>query len=177
MQVFIASSQVVAETAGNASITIVISPAFDAPTQVPFVVSGSASPGVDYELPSGTISFLPGQTSATITVQVIDDSESEAAESIVVTLLPSLDVIPTGFGQHLLTIFDDESIPSIQFGSTSSIGSEAAGSVAIIVTLTPASVVSTTIPFTIGGTTTNADRTVSDSPLVFAAGQTRLPSS
>lgn len=47
---------------------------------------GSATPGVDFALQPGVLTFAPGQTRATIPVTIIDDAVSELSETIVVRL-------------------------------------------------------------------------------------------
>lgn len=48
--------------------------------------TGSATPGVDYTPVSGTLTFAPLATSATITIPLLNDSTIEGNESIIVTL-------------------------------------------------------------------------------------------
>jgi hypothetical protein len=53
-----------------------------------YAVSGSATPGVDYQMLSGSVTIPSGQASATITVTPIDDSAIEGDVTVVVTLSP-----------------------------------------------------------------------------------------
>jgi probable HAF family extracellular repeat protein len=50
------------------------------------VTGGSATPGVDYQATSGTVTFTAGQTTATISVVVNGDRKRESDESFFVTL-------------------------------------------------------------------------------------------
>ncbi|MFN8192694.1 MAG: Calx-beta domain-containing protein [Nocardioidaceae bacterium] len=49
-------------------------------------MSGTATPGADFTLDEGTITFSPGQTSSTIPVAIGNDSVPEGTENIVVSL-------------------------------------------------------------------------------------------
>lgn len=49
-------------------------------------LSGSASAGADYTAASGTVTFAPGETSKSITVNVLSDSVSEASETFYVQI-------------------------------------------------------------------------------------------
>ena len=54
--------------------------------EVTFTVSGTATAGVDYVAFGGSVTILAGQASATIPVNVQDDSVVELVESVIVTL-------------------------------------------------------------------------------------------
>jgi len=64
------------------------------PVTVAYTISGTATPGVDFvnaggdysALTGGTITFAPGETSKTISLQVIADSDVEPNETVIVTL-------------------------------------------------------------------------------------------
>src|SRR5262249_14658686 len=69
--------------------------------------AGTATSGVDYVAASSTVSFAPGETTKTITVQVIGDRLPEPNETFVVNLSsPTNATIPDD--QRLGTIADDE---------------------------------------------------------------------
>lgn len=59
----------------------------NAAVAVHYTVSGTALPGSDYEALSGVVTILPGQTQATIDVDVLNDTSPEDAKTIVVTLV------------------------------------------------------------------------------------------
>jgi hypothetical protein len=50
------------------------------------IISGSATPGSDYNSVSGTLTFAAGETSKTISVTTIDDTATEGSETVVVRL-------------------------------------------------------------------------------------------
>lgn len=53
---------------------------------VSYNVNGTATAGVDYTALAGSVTILAGQSSATITVDVLDDDVIEAPETVIVTL-------------------------------------------------------------------------------------------
>jgi probable HAF family extracellular repeat protein len=68
---------------------------------------GTATAGSDYQAANGTLTFAPGETSKTITVQVVGDRLPESNETFVVNLSgPTNSYIATGQGSG--TIVDDE---------------------------------------------------------------------
>jgi len=68
---------------------------------------GSAVPGSDFYGTTQTVTFAPGQTSASMTVTVLDDSSTESAETFNVRLLnPSGGVIEAG--RATMTIVDND---------------------------------------------------------------------
>ena len=65
---------------------ITLSNATDSDIVVPLSLGGSATEGSDYSISSSPITIQAGLTSATVTINLIDDSTVEGTESIVVTL-------------------------------------------------------------------------------------------
>ncbi|WP_448505958.1 retention module-containing protein [Immundisolibacter sp.] len=86
-----------------------------APSAVPVTVaystaSGSATQGADFTGQSGTVTFLPGQTSVTVAVPTLEDESVEGTENFFVNLTgPTNATIadPQGIG----TILDNDSNP------------------------------------------------------------------
>jgi len=68
---------------------------------------GTATAGSDYQSMSGTLTFAPGETSKTITVQVIGDRLAEPNETFTVNLRNPTNA-NIGNGQGVGTILDDE---------------------------------------------------------------------
>jgi ELWxxDGT repeat protein len=88
-------------------------------------VNGSAEAGVDYQAVSGTLSFRPGQRSLVIAVPIMDDSEREGDETLLLRLFD-----PTG-GATLgpddtarLVIRDNEQVGRLQLGASRYVASE-----------------------------------------------------
>ena len=71
------------------TFTISLSGPLSDPTTVPYTTAdGSASAGNDYQVLSGYVSFSPGQTSQTVTVNVIGDPNYDSPETFNLNLLP-----------------------------------------------------------------------------------------
>jgi hypothetical protein len=73
------------------------------------VTGGTASGGgVDYALADGTLTFNPGQVSQHISIDIVDDNETEADETIILTLFNPTNAGLGAVTQHTYTIYDDE---------------------------------------------------------------------
>jgi hypothetical protein len=173
---FAVASRSVAESSGTIGITVrLIGAAQSSEVTVPFTVGGSAiGGGVDYEISSSPLVFAPGETSQTIDVTIIDDSADESNETVVMNL-----GTPWGAGlgsttQCVLTITDNDVVPTVQFTAASQSTMENAGAVVITAVLSGLSGQDVTVPFTLGGSATaDADYWLSaGSPLTITAGQT-----
>src|SRR6185436_5307943 len=69
------------------TFTVTLSAAYDQPVTVSFrTVNGTATAGSDYTSRSGTITFAPGQTTITITVEVKGDNKRESNETFYLDL-------------------------------------------------------------------------------------------
>lgn len=91
------------------TFTVTLSAAYDQAVTVNFATqNGTANSGSDYQSKSGTVTFLPGETSKTITITVYGDKKREANETFFVNLFaPSTNAWlfdPQGKG----TILDDD---------------------------------------------------------------------
>ena len=89
------------------TFTVTLSNASDLPVTVAYATAnGTALAGSDYVAQNGTLTFAPGQTTATITVTILDDAVYEGPESFSVELSsPTNAVILDGSG--IATIKDD----------------------------------------------------------------------
>lgn len=122
-------------TEGNAgtttgSITVSLSQAFQETVTVdyetwmdPFIVANypAATAGVDYVATSGTVTFLPGETSKTFDVTVNGDSLYEGLELISVRLLnPSANAnMPANTSSGTAGIAEDDPTPLVSVASAS----------------------------------------------------------
>src|SRR5439155_17437104 len=72
---------------------------------------GSAQANVDYVPSNGTVSFVPGQTNATIYVRILDDSLFEGLETFTVSLSnPTAGATLGSRSTTTVTIIDDQSV-------------------------------------------------------------------
>ena len=82
-------AQAVSEAAGDVSLVIEMSRSSTDPIEVQLELGGTAVAPGDYVAQTQAVTFLPGETSQTVPLLgVVDDSECEPTETIVVTLLP-----------------------------------------------------------------------------------------
>src|SRR4029077_19601971 len=69
------------------TFTVTLSAAYDQPVTMSFrTVDGTAKSGEDYVAKSGTLTFAPGETTKTITIEVKGDSKKEANETFYLDL-------------------------------------------------------------------------------------------
>ena len=69
------------------TFTVTLSAAYDQPVAVSFrTANGSAKAGEDYTAKTGTLTFAPGETTKTITIEVKGDSKKEANETFYLDL-------------------------------------------------------------------------------------------
>jgi probable HAF family extracellular repeat protein len=103
----------VSVTEGNSgTVNVVFTVSLSAPSTSQVTVQyatadGTATAGSDYQAASGTLTFLPGQTSRTITVSVIGDRVPEPNETFFIRLSGAVNAAIAN-GQGLATILDDE---------------------------------------------------------------------
>jgi hypothetical protein len=76
------------ENVTPANLPVSLSTVSSLSVTVSYAVTGGTATGggVDYTLPSGTLTFAPGETSKNISITIVDDNVSEANETIIVTL-------------------------------------------------------------------------------------------
>ena len=105
------------------SLTVTRTGALGGTDSVDYTTSDdSAEAGADYTATSGTLSFSPGQSTATISVPLLDDAVFEGDESFTVSLAnpaSSTGVAPTiGTGTATGTLVDDESRADLTIAGT-----------------------------------------------------------
>jgi hypothetical protein len=84
---FAQPARTVEENAGAVEVQVVRNGNLQAPATVEYSqTSGSATLGADFSLPSGSLTFEAGQTTASFTVPVVDDQARESAETVVLSL-------------------------------------------------------------------------------------------
>jgi hypothetical protein len=83
---------------------------------VPYFVAGTATAGDDFTPLAGTVTFLPGKSTATITLTAVNDAVADAGETVQVTLTADPDdnyrLNPTR-SLATLTIADNEPVVSV----------------------------------------------------------------
>jgi hypothetical protein len=162
-----AAATTVSESIGTIDLTI--TSRGGSPMIASYTVSGgSATPGADYTVISGTL-LLGGTTiSQTFSLPIVNDSLPENNETVQVQLLGA-----DGVAQTLtLTIVDND--PRVKFSAPGYSGSEVAGTALVTVTLDKAAATTTSVHYaTANGTAiAGSDYTASGGTLTFAPGQT-----
>ena len=85
----------------------------DASLTVKYAVSGTATPGSDYVLLTGSVTIPAGSATATIGVTAIDDTLPEPDETVIVTLSRDPEYIVGTPGRATVTIVSDEVPPDL----------------------------------------------------------------
>ncbi|WP_020467969.1 Calx-beta domain-containing protein [Zavarzinella formosa] len=138
---------------------------------------GTAKAGLDYTLAAGTLTFLPGETSKTIPLAVINDTLDEPDETVFVTLSKPVNAIVSGIPTHTHTILSDDPRRTVAFETSASTVEEAAKTVTLTVVLSSAAAFPVTVKYAIdpaGATATSGkDFTLAPGTLTFKAGETR----
>ena len=123
------------ETAGAATVTVTLNaPSGLTPTINYATSNGTATAGIDYAAVSGTLTFTPGQTSATFQVPIINETTNEPSETVLLYLSHPTNALLGAQSSATLTILDDNP-PRASFDTNVFLVNEAAGSAAITVRL------------------------------------------
>ncbi|KKP34691.1 MAG: Calx-beta domain-containing protein [Candidatus Nomurabacteria bacterium GW2011_GWE1_32_28] len=165
------------ESVASATFGITLARAYPFNSTVDYTISGTATGGgSDYTLASGTATITAGQTTASVSVTIVDDSLEENNETIIITLSNPINSILGSNTIYTYTITDDDDAPTIAFDTTTSSGLESVTSIDIPITLSAVSGSDTTVDYTVsGGTATSGgtDYTLATSGTVtISTGQT-----
>jgi len=174
----VTSAVSVSEASGTLTIPIVLSSAAGRPVTVNLAaaLSGTALAGLDFSLPISSVTFAPGETRKTLTLNINDDLLDEANETINLALTSSTAIIGTGSTAQV-TILDNDAPPTVSFTTSSSRGLENVPSPGTVrVALSAASGLSITVRYSVSsiGTTASstADFTLAAGTLTFLPGET-----
>jgi CSLREA domain-containing protein len=174
---FNAGSFTVNESGGNAVITVRRAGGFSDEVSVNYATSnGTATGGTDYTAASGRLTFYSGEINKIFVVPITNDNIHEPNETINLSLSN-----PTGGATlgspsaAVLTIVDDDSVPSLSVTDTSLVeGNSGTINATFTATLSAASSQSISVNYaTAGGTATaGTDYTATSNTLTFAPGET-----
>jgi hypothetical protein len=162
------------ESAGAVPIDVVLSTASGLTVTVAYSTTDLTADSADYDTAAGTLTFAPGTITQTFNVNVIGDMIAEPDETVALALgEPSNGALgsPT---DAILTILDDEGLPSLAFEQAAYSVGETAGSVVLTVTLSSQSALTVTANYTSGtGTAASGlDYAPLSDTLTFAPGVT-----
>jgi len=169
-----------AENVGLTAVTITRTGDLSSGQTVGFFTdnTGTATLGTDYVSTSQLVAFNPGESSRTITVQVIDDTQTEATETVVMQLNnPSTGVTLGTPSTATLSITDDDfaQFNNVQFAASSTTVSETAGKLTVTVTRSGSDVTHAATVFyrTVNGSASDrTDFTAAAGTLRFGANET-----
>ena len=183
-------SYTVAEGAGTLTLTVTRTGTAAATVGVRLDAVGgvaAATPGVDFTAPA-TLTFAAGQTTATLTVTLLDDTLVEGPEAFALTLTdPATPADPFGLATAVVTITDDDpNAGTFRFSQIGLNNAEQDGTITISVVRAGGSLGAATVdvvPFVPGPAnnpyypnaaqaTPGADFTFAPTTVSFAAGQT-----
>jgi len=141
------------EGAGRAIISVIRTNGSQGPVSVDYFTSTNkaewarynlqnpATPGQDFTVTRGTLTFASGQTNRTFSVQITPDNIVEFDENVLLVLTNATggaklpDGLPTSVATATLTIIDDDFLPGrLNFAATNFIAAEADGFAPITVT-------------------------------------------
>ena len=136
--------------------------------------NGTATAGSDYAAAAGTLTFQPGETSKTITVQIVGDTAVETNETFNVALSNPSNVTIAD-GSAIGTITNDDGQPSITIDDIAVVEGNSGTSTALFtVTLSGPSASTVTVQWSTsdGTATAGSDYQAGSGTLSFAPGET-----
>ncbi|TXT36917.1 MAG: Calx-beta domain-containing protein, partial [Planctomycetota bacterium] len=158
-----------------ATFTVSLSAVGGQTVSVDFATSNDTAVATnDFAATAGTLTFAPGETSKTITVEVLGDTLDEAAETFAVNLSNSVNASLVD-GQGLGTITDNDSAPSLSIDDiTVTEGNSGTKSASFTVTLSAVSGQAVTVNFATANQSAvaSSDFTARTGSVTFAAGET-----
>ena len=174
---FSLSSASAGEGSGTHDVTVSLSAAAASALTLNYTLGGTAVRDEDYAITGstdtgGTVSIAAGAQSATIPIEITDDSTEESAETIVVTLTEGTGYRVGAESTYTLTIADDDTTsggPLVSFAVASQSANEGEGVQTVTVNVTPAPDAALTLRYTAGGTATRGagnDYTIASSGTV-----------
>ncbi|MBA3502829.1 MAG: hypothetical protein H0T65_20875, partial [Deltaproteobacteria bacterium] len=148
-----------AQEPGDATIVAVLDEASEFDITASFAVTSTATSGLDYTLPNGSVTFAAGTKMMPINLDVLDDALDEDNETVTLTLTSSTNsLIDTLQDEYIHTILDDlvDPPPTVQFQAPTSTHLENAGTVNVVVALSAISGRTITVPFLVDAANSNA---------------------
>ena len=162
------------EDAGSAVFSVTLSEQSAETVTVGYgTLDGTATAGWDYTATNGTLTFLANETSKTIVVEVLDDSDVEGDETFLVRLSsPRNATVRDGEGTATIEGDDGTELPTLAIDDVAV--NEDAGSAVFSVTLSEQSAETVTVGYgTLDGTAeAESDYTATNGTLTFLANET-----
>ncbi|MEZ4713575.1 MAG: Calx-beta domain-containing protein [Caldilineaceae bacterium] len=158
----------------GAEVTVALTTAADRTVTVDYATADdTAVAGDDYTAISGTLTFAPGETSQTFTVNPIDDEVVEENENVALSLTNPQNAALGTLASAQLTIADDD-VAGVSFTTATFDVNESAGQALISVRLNAPASQTVMIDYATADdtATAGADYTASSGTLTFAPGET-----
>ena len=179
MPTLVVGDRVVNEAAGTVAISVSLSNPAAMPVTVNYATAdGTARSGADYTAASGTLTFAPGQTTATVNVSIANDTVFERSEAFLLNLSTPVNA-SIADGVAIVTIMDDgtgsgganDDTPAISINSLNV--NEAIGTATFTVSMNRPADMPVTVSFaTRAGTATNGlDYVGQTGTITFAPGE------
>ncbi|MDJ0731850.1 MAG: Calx-beta domain-containing protein [Crocosphaera sp.] len=146
------------------------------PVSVNYSVTGeTATSGIDYTASNGTLTFNPGETQKTITLQVNGDLSLESDETLTVNLKNPTSNAVIVDGQGIGTITNDDSAPYLPSLSVADFSVNENGTATVTVTLSSAATQTVSVDYSTANETAIAgqDYIANSGTLSFNPGQTQ----
>ncbi len=173
---FASAAGSVGEDGGTRDVAVSLSPAPGAAFTLSYTLGGTATENADYSITgSGMISVAANASSVKIPVGIIEDTEHESNETLILTLTSGAGYMVGSTNVHTLTITDNDGMPQVSFALGASSVGEDAGTHHVAVAISPAPTAPLTLSYTLGGTATeDADYSITGSGTIsVSAGATR----
>ncbi|MFC2166049.1 Calx-beta domain-containing protein, partial [Acidobacteriota bacterium] len=164
------------ESTATVNLNLTITPASISTIDLTFDVIGTAENGTDFTITSSPLTIPAGNTTATITLNVSDDSLDENNEDVTVDLVSVTSGSIGATDSHTYTINDNDSPPVVGFTVSTSNAAEDAGTANIEVSISAESGLPVSVDYavTVGGTATGGgvDYTLNPGTATIPAGST-----
>ncbi|MBZ8179981.1 DUF4114 domain-containing protein [Oscillatoria salina IIICB1] len=168
---------IVNEADGVANFTVSIDQAISQAVTVDFsTADGDAIADNDYTPTTGTLTISPGETSATVSVDILQDGIDEADETFNLNLSNPSNNARFGDNTGIATIIDDDATPTLSFENPNVIVNETDGIITFTLNLDTPSQQDISVDFTTnnGTATGGQDFTPTSGTLNIPAGQTTV---
>ena len=135
---------------------------------------GTAHAGSDYRAAQGTLTFEAGTTTQTISIAVLDDSQSEHTETFMVRLSVAVHATLASSGRAATGTIEDDDLPQFSIAGATLTEGSGNGTLDFTVTLNPAARQNVTVDYASadGTAVSGSDYTAAAGTLTFHAGDT-----
>ncbi len=173
---FAAAGSSVSEAAGTTNLLVTLSAPAPGPVSLDYAVTGgTATSPADYTLASGTVSFAAGQSVKATPVTIVQDTDVESNETVVVTLSNPSSAQLSALNTHTLTITDDD-FPTVTIAATDASATESGDPGTFTIMRLGSTAGNLTVNYTIatgtGQATNGTDYTLITTSAVIPDGQT-----